>query len=172
MVALDGNGNPLWRCTGTILSSEVFLTAGHCLQGASNITIWFDADVQNSIPKNGYPEKGEDNSKELHIHPNYNPRAFWLHDLGIAVLEEEVDKPVYGTLPEAGLLNKLVKTKPKGRIRFEAVGYGLQYINPVKLEEDRIRYVAYPKLIQINTPGFVGDFSILITGNANTGGAW
>ena len=30
--------------------------------------------------------------------------------------------------------------------------------------------VAYPHLLQINTPGFTGDFSILLSNNANTGG--
>ena len=33
MVAQDADGNPLWRCTGTLLSSTVFLTAGHCTEG-------------------------------------------------------------------------------------------------------------------------------------------
>ena len=30
MVAQDEDGNPLWRCSGTLLSPTVFLTAGHC----------------------------------------------------------------------------------------------------------------------------------------------
>jgi secreted trypsin-like serine protease len=30
--------------------------------------------------------------------------------------------------------------------------------------------LATPKLLQINTPGFTGDFSILLSNNANTGG--
>ena len=30
MVAIDGDGNPLWRCSGTFLSETVYLTAGHC----------------------------------------------------------------------------------------------------------------------------------------------
>ncbi|MFN8371881.1 MAG: hypothetical protein U0694_03250 [Anaerolineae bacterium] len=30
--------------------------------------------------------------------------------------------------------------------------------------------VAHPHLIQINVPGFTGDFSLLLSNNANTGG--
>jgi hypothetical protein len=36
----------------------------------------------------------------------------------------------------------------------------------------RTRYVANPRLIQINTPGFTGDFSLLLSNNANTGGTY
>ena len=32
MVALDDDGNPLWRCSGTLLSEDLFLTAGHCTE--------------------------------------------------------------------------------------------------------------------------------------------
>jgi hypothetical protein len=32
MVAQDADGNPLWRCSGTLLSSKLFLTAGHCTE--------------------------------------------------------------------------------------------------------------------------------------------
>ena len=39
-----------------------------------------------------------------------------------------------------------------------------------KRTTERVRMVAYPHLIQINTPGFTGDFSLLLSNNANTGG--
>ncbi|MBA3366864.1 MAG: trypsin-like serine protease, partial [Actinobacteria bacterium] len=31
MVAVDPAGEPLWRCTGSLLSPNLFLTAGHCV---------------------------------------------------------------------------------------------------------------------------------------------
>ena len=55
-------------------------------------------------------------------------------------------------------------------ITFTSVGYGLQQINPVMVQADRIRMFAQPHLIQINTPGFTGDFSLLLSNNASTGG--
>lgn len=55
-------------------------------------------------------------------------------------------------------------------VTFTAVGYGLQKINPVFVEEERVRMVAYPHLIQINVPGMVGDFSLLLSNNHSTGG--
>jgi hypothetical protein len=43
MVAQDADGVPLWRCSGSLLSPTVFLTAGHCTEApAAHIEIWFD----------------------------------------------------------------------------------------------------------------------------------
>jgi len=55
-------------------------------------------------------------------------------------------------------------------IIFTAVGYGLQQINPVFVVAEKIRMVSYPKLIQINVPGYVGDYSLLLSNNHSTGG--
>src|SRR5204863_4638310 len=58
---------------------------------------------------------------------------------------------------------------PSSSTLFTAVGYGLQLINPVKLEAEKIRMVAEPHLVQINT-GYTGSFSLLLSNNASTGG--
>src|SRR5262245_46349961 len=42
MVALDSEGIPLWRCSGSLVSARVFLTAGHCTEPpAAHVEIWF-----------------------------------------------------------------------------------------------------------------------------------
>ena len=73
-------------------------------------------------------------------------------------------------------LNQLdtLKTKRgKQNVTFTAVGYGLQKSFPDaaswKNAAVRERMVAHPRLIQING-GLVGDFSLLLSNNANTGG--
>jgi V8-like Glu-specific endopeptidase len=170
MVAQDGEGNPLWRCSGTLLSSTLFLTAGHCTESpAAHVEIWFAADVESGIPANGYPFTG-DVGGTPHTHPQYNPDAFFLFDLGVVVLDEPMTMPRYGALPA---LNALDRLKPGSKTTFTAVGYGLQKSFPdaasFKVSAKRIRMVAYPHLIQINT-GFTGDGSLLLSNNARTGG--
>lgn len=170
MVAQDADGNPLWRCSGTLLSDTVFLTAGHCTEApAAHAEIWFDADVQAGIPGNGYPYTG-DVGGTTYTHPDYDPNAFYLYDLGVVVLDQPFTVGAYGTLPEQDVLDEMARRRGKQDVTFTAVGYGLQQINPVFVEAERVRMVAYPHLIQINAPGFTGDFSLLLSNNHSTGG--
>jgi secreted trypsin-like serine protease len=71
------------------------------------------------------------------------------------------------------VLDKLATQRGLQDVTFTAVGYGLQQSFPDQaafLEHNqRIRMVAHPHLLQINT-GFVGDFSILLSNNEATGG--
>jgi hypothetical protein len=170
MVAQDAEGNPLWRCSGTLLSPTVFLTAGHCTEApAAHVEIWFDSDVESGIPANGYPFTG-DVGGTPYTHPDYNPSAFFLADVGVVVLDEPFVVDEYAALPELNQLDALAKRRGLQNVTFTAVGYGLQRINPVFVEAERVRMVARPHLIQINVPGFTGDFSLLLSNNASTGG--
>jgi secreted trypsin-like serine protease len=173
MVAQDADG-PLWRCSGTLMSPTLFLTAGHCTEApATHVEIWFDADVQSGIPDNGYPNMG-DVGGTPYTHPQYDPSAFYLYDLGVVVLDEPFPMAEYGALPEEDQLDALATRRGKQDTTFTAVGYGLQKSFPDaaswKTQADRVRYVANPKLNQINAPGLTGDYSMLLSNNANTGG--
>jgi len=173
MVAQDENGQPLWRCSGTLLSPTLFLTAGHCTEApAAHAEIWFDADVESGIPANGYPLDGQVGGTP-YTHPQYDPNAFFLYDLGVVVLDTPIVKDEYGALPEEDVLDALAKRRGQQDRTFTAVGYGLQESFPDaaswKENNERVRYVATPHLIQINT-GFTGDFSLLLSNNTHTGG--
>ena len=169
MVAQDAKGNPLWRCSGTLLSPTLYLTAGHCTEApAKHVEIWFDADVESGIPANGYPFDG-DASGTPYTHPSYNPNAFYLFDLGVVILKKPVKMNKYGKLPALDVIDRLATQRGLQNVTFTAVGYGLQRINPVFVEDDRVRMFATPHLVQINT-GFTGDFSLLLSNNHSTGG--
>jgi hypothetical protein len=171
MVAQDAKGNPLWRCSGTLLSAKLFLTAGHCTEApAAKVAIWFQSDVESGIPANGYPFKGQV-SGTPYTHPDYDPNAFFLRDLGVVVLSGNgKSMSTYGKLPA---LDQLDALKSGQSTRFTAVGYGLQKSFPDatswKDQAQRVRMLANPYLVQINT-GFTGDFSLLLSNNSNSGG--
>ena len=173
MVAQLEDGTPLWRCSGTLLSPTLFLTAGHCTEApAAHVEIWFDADVTNAALHN-YPNSG-DVGGTPYTHPQYDPNAFFLFDLGVVVLDEPVVMDEYGALPTLDQLDALKTKRGQKDVTFTAVGYGLQESFPDaaswKENNLRIRMVAHPKLNQINTPGFTGDSSLLLSNNAHTGG--
>jgi hypothetical protein len=189
MVAQDATGNPLWRCSGTLLSATVFLTAGHCTEApAAHVEIWFNSGSPTPIPlAAGYPAAGSNRCAGItgypctgdvggtpHPHPLYNPNAFYLHDAGVVALDDPMVMDTYGALPTVDQLDSMKTKRGQQDLTFTAVGYGLQASFPVaaswKDVAIRVRMVAHPKLIQINVPGFVGDFSLLLSNNANTGG--
>lgn len=185
--ALDGEGHPyvglmsaqladgthLWRCSGTLISPTLFLTAGHCTESpAVRAEIWFDADVENNQVALNYPYTGQTGGTP-YTHPNYNPDAFYLYDLGVVVLDTPINLPTYGALPGLNQLDDLAKKRGKKDVTFTSVGYGLQKAFPDaaawKEEANRVRMVATPRLVQINS-AYTGDFSVLLSNNANTGG--
>jgi hypothetical protein len=186
MVAYNAAGQALWRCSGTLMSPTIFLTAGHCTEApAASAQVWFDADVQSiplcpptpapSIGDPCYPYGGGDShtAAEIHTHPDYDPNAFFLFDLGVVVLDEDYNPGGFGVLPDLNELDQYATKRGQNKVTFTAVGYGLQQSFPDaaswKEHNVRIRMVAHPKLNQING-GIVGDFSLLLSNNAHTGG--
>ena len=176
LLIMDVGGEPMWRCSATLISPTYVLTAGHCTSNYpdepfTGMRVFTESDVQNG--DNTYPDAGGPNSVEAvrwAAHPLYETAPFWFHDVGMVELAEPIELDTYGELPEADQLDQLKTRRGKQDVIFTAVGYGLQRINPVFVESEKIRMVAYPKLIQINTPGFTGDFSLLLSNNHSTGG--
>lgn len=188
MVALDADNVPLWRCSGTLLSPTVYLTAGHCTEPpAVRAKIWFaegpilSGDYPfDEVPYppcdgyQGYPCVGEV-SGTTYTHPDYDPDAFYLHDAGVVVLDEPVTNiEVFGALPiKPGQYDDLRSGQKNGDY-FTSVGYGLQESFPDQSSYDahnyKTRMVAEPFLLNINSPGMTGSFSMLLSNNNVTGG--
>jgi len=180
MTAHASNGDYQFRCTGTLVSPTIFVTAGHCTDGVASAVIYFEAGPIIPDPDftlatrscdgiEGYP-CGGGHTGEAFTHPLYDDNAFFLHDLGVVVLDQPIVLSEYGALPG---LNALDALRPSSRTLFTSVGYGLQKAYPPaaarKTVGVRERLVAQPHLLQINK-GIVGDYAILLSNNAHTGG--
>lgn len=177
LILMEENGEPAYRCSGTLIAPTYVLTAGHCAGAPgefSGMRIFTESDVDNG--ENNYPFGGPNSVEAVRwaAHPMYPYAPFFVHDVGMIELAAPVDLNAYGTLPDVDSLDQLKTKRGKQDLTFTAVGYGLQQSFPDaaswKDQADRVRYVAYPKLIQINTPGFTGDFSLLLSNNHSTGG--
>lgn len=175
LLIFDVDGAPAWRCSGTLLSPTVLLTAGHCTDGATGGRVWFEADVQSNAAAIGYPfgtARGDTSIEfaSIHTHPLFPTGSFVLHDVGVVILGKSVKRNTYGKLPAVDSLDALKKAD----VWFTSVGYGLQQSFPDAASwKDvalKIRMVATPNLLQINVPGFTGDFSMLLSNNTATGG--
>lgn len=162
------DGEPAWRCSGTLVSSKIFVTAGHCTYGAESVQVWFAPDIEDDREGYEYPYKG-DTKGTAYTHPSYDPNAFYLYDLGVVVLNKPIKRDVYGELP---YYENQLDDYGKGT-DMRAVGYGLQASFPTdaawKDQAYLYRMVSYPRIIQINS-GIAGTESLLLSNNANTGG--
>jgi hypothetical protein len=126
----DVGGSPSHRCSASLLTPTVVLTAGHCTDGTSAARVWFDEVVTGNAE---YPFSGATSYDGI---PYTNPDfcigcgnglpGFATRDVGIIVLTEPVPTSVvpaseYAVLPSAGLVDTL---KNKSAVDF--VGYGVQ----------------------------------------------
>jgi hypothetical protein len=130
-------GVPGWRCSGSLISPTVVLTAGHCTDRAVSARIWMNEDVTYAeVPFPLYPYGGPGSGAvegSAYTNPDYrspeNPYgggnglpAFSYRDTGIVVLDEPIYLDEYAALPEAGLVDTLRNKTP-----MDFVGYGVQY---------------------------------------------
>jgi secreted trypsin-like serine protease len=166
----------LHRCSGSLLSPTVFLTAGHCTDeatGATTARVYFQQDAgANYDPEteldliSGYPEYCAAGtlgtlcatSDELYDY-GFDDFASYpdTHDVGLVILDQPIALPEYGSLAEEGFLDELAAQSKRRAITFTASGYGLTESNPVHVTSFRKRLMAQSRLTNLkshNTDGF------------------
>jgi secreted trypsin-like serine protease len=182
LLLMEVNYEPMYRCSGTLLSPTVLLTAGHCTSNYpddpyTGMRVFTESDVQNG--DNSYPYAGNNSIEavEWYAHPLYETSGdpFYMHDVGVVILSEPFELDEYGALPEQDQFDDLPMPSGKSdKTWFTSVGYGQQRIftdeEQWEMVSERIRMVANPFLKQINVPGITGDYSLWLSNNHSTGG--
>jgi hypothetical protein len=92
-------------------------------------------------------------------HPEFANAPFYVHDVGVIVLDEPMPMSTYGKLPELGYLDRYFAT-PRNEQRFTPVGYGLTRVLPILTEGGDTREKASSMLLSVkNLPGIAVMFS-------------
>ena len=96
-------------CSGTLVSSTVFLTAAHCGEG-DRVRVTFSS---------AYHDGDALYAGSFHADPLYTGAQSDPHDIAVVVLDREVEGITPASLPTSGAFDRLPSGQP-----FTSVGYG------------------------------------------------
>lgn len=119
-------------CSGTMITPNVFLTAGHCTifytqdLAPSGFTAYVSLD--GSIPVGSLTTNTTNLLAVSHVvtNPNYSQRQSDPGDIGVLILQNNVVGVTPATLPSCNLLDQLSSQNGLKNAIFTPVGYGVQ----------------------------------------------
>ncbi|HEY6959441.1 MAG TPA: trypsin-like serine protease [Candidatus Limnocylindria bacterium] len=138
----NSDGNFIWRCSGTLLSPTVLLTAGHCTgedpatgETPARAQVWFATSIDvgtggtSADPchtgRVGYPCNGGNSYGTPYPDPDFHglvlPNS---HDVGVVVLDTPQSGP-FASIAGVGTLDSLATQRGLQDTSLVVVGYGL-----------------------------------------------
>lgn len=173
LVLYDENGDFLARCSGSLLTPEIFLTAGHCTDGATSARVYFQQDAgvnydpaTQQDPVTGYPDQCAAGTEGLTCATasqlfNYGFDDFASFpntlDAGLVILDTPIYLDEYAVLAAPGTLDTFATQRGVQNLTITASGYGLSYSSPVEVVSFRERLMATGTITNLrshNTAGF------------------
>ena len=169
----DGNAHPYvgwllfddgvvaWYCSGSALDANTILTAGHCTDGATH-AYYSPVEKPLTLPR---PIRNFMIAGTAITYPGFNFGAFPnTGDVGVVQLTGGTVPGPYAQLAPANGLNALSKHQV-----FDIVGYGLERIQPVEIENIE-RLQAQATLLQVKSGrGFFGPYNLKLSSNGRGG---
>jgi Trypsin len=186
VVFYDSHGEFSHRCSGSLLTPRLFLTAGHCTEGVDSARVYFEQDAGVQLdtatgvdPVTGYPETGGVTSHQVFNYGFHNFEGFPDNkDAGVVLLDQPIGQTKYASLVTrfaklsvAGALDKLATRRGLQDETFTVSGYGLSLKNPTKFLSFRERLSATEQLVNLGS-SLTDGFNVETTANPgnNKGG--
>ena len=185
VVFYDEAGEFSHRCSGSLLDSTTFLTAGHCTAGVSSARVYFQQDAGANFdpatgvdPVSGYPETCAGatlgvvcaTSDELYDFDFANGGFPDTHDVGLVILDQPIALSEYGQLPGDGALDDLATARGQNDTVFTVSGYGLTLSNQPQSGRPntsfRSRLMASSTLVNLRS-NLTDGFNLQTVGNGN-----
>jgi hypothetical protein len=183
-VFYDENGEFSHRCSGSLLTPTVFLTAGHCVEGVETARIYFQQDAGANYdpetqldPITGYPEfcaagtLGVTCATSDELYSYGEPFGSFpdTHDVALVILDQPIYLSEYGQLAAPGTLDDLATRRGHQDLTFTVSGYGLTYTNPHVTISFRERLMAQSRLVNLGS-ALTDGFNLQTTNNPGIGG--
>jgi hypothetical protein len=182
IVFYDQSGEFVQRCSGSLISPTVFLTAGHCVtiddatgELAASARIYFqqdagaDYDPETDTPAtSGYPYTGGVTASTFYA---FDYQGITVpatnNDVGLVILDEPYQLATYGSLAAPGTLEQY-GTGPRARVTVS--GYGVTYVNgnPAATISYRSRLMADTWII--GTGGVANGINVQLSSAPGRGG--
>jgi Trypsin len=189
MAVYDTTGALASRCTGSLLTDRLFLTAGHCVVGPDHRTVraarvWFEQDagadydpVTGAPGASGFPYRGGVPAHAFYSYGYPDSGIPETKDVAVVVLDAPVTTvypglTMHGALASAGTLDRYTRTHPgtTAQVTLSAYGFTEPGADPVSRVRDRARQQADTWVTGLDT-AVTGAQNVRLSSSPGSGGS-
>jgi Trypsin len=177
----DESGEYSHRCSGSLLTPTVFLTAGHCTTdffgSTATARVYFQQDAVADPSNSGFPDDCAPGtlgvtcatSDEIYDYDYATSGSPWrdfpdTRDVGLVILDQPIHLSEYGELAAPGTLDRLATRRGLQETTFTHSGYGATESSPLHRLHLGERLMASSKLTNLKS-ALTGVYSLQVNFN-------